>query len=74
MRSNQMFPTKLTHHNKIYQLIQDPLSEASLKELLLKHPYNVYAVVNESLEEQDEPMFTTFLVLHAVDLQQSCVS
>ncbi|MEH6945379.1 hypothetical protein [Bacillus sp. JJ722] len=68
-----MFPTTLTHHHKMYQLIQEPLTETYLKDLLLKHPYDIYAIVNENLEEQNEPMLTTFLVLHAVDFEDTVI-
>ncbi|MBT2736192.1 hypothetical protein [Bacillus sp. ISL-7] len=68
-----MFPSKLSNNNREYYLVRKSLSEYELKELLLLNPYDVYAVVNESLDDKGVTMFTTFLVLHAIDFENRVI-
>lgn len=68
-----MFPSKITMNNEEYLIVQDKLDEIELKELLLQRPYEVYAMVNESIEEQSELMLTTFLVLHTNDFGKKVI-
>jgi hypothetical protein len=67
-----MFPEILTQRNTTYQLIQPTLTEMDIKELFLQQPYEVFAVVNESLENE-ETMFTTFIVLYAVEFENNVI-
>jgi hypothetical protein len=67
-----MFPAKISIRNKTYQIIDNYLTKNELKALFKNNPYEVYAVVNESLEKED-PMLTTFLVLHSVDFENNVI-
>jgi hypothetical protein len=67
-----MFPTKIKRRNKTYYIINNFLTESELKELFQKNPYDVYAIVNESLEK-DEPMLTTFLVLYSIEFEDNVI-
>jgi hypothetical protein len=68
-----MFPEKLSRNNKEYYLVKNTLSEKSLNNLFLQRPYDVYAIVNENLDEHSEPMFTTFLVIHANEFEDRVI-
>jgi hypothetical protein len=66
-----MFPTKLNHKNKLYYPIQNSLSENELRQLLYKNPYDIFAVVDENVDNQQEPILTTFLVLFSHDFDNT---
>jgi hypothetical protein len=69
-----MFPSIITNHNKNYYPLSDiPLSESKLKDLFLKYPYAIYAVVNEVIDEKIEPMLTTFLLLHTIEFENKVI-
>ncbi|CAM5734266.1 hypothetical protein SAFG77S_11601 [Streptomyces afghaniensis] len=67
-----MFPAEITIRNKNYQMIDYYLTENELKALLKYNPYEVYAIVNESLEKE-EPLLTTFLVLYSDDFEDNII-
>lgn len=67
-----MFPAKISIRNKTYQIIDNPLTKNELKTLFKNNPYEMYAVVNEGLEKE-EPMLTTFLVLHSIDFENNVI-
>lgn len=67
-----MFPAEIRIRNKTYQIINNHLTENELKALFKNNPYGVYAIVNESLEKE-EPMLTTFLVLHSVHFEDNVI-
>ncbi len=67
-----MFPTEIKIRNKTYKIIDNPLSKNELTALFKNDPYEVYAIVNESLENE-EPMLTTFLILYSVDFENNVI-
>lgn len=67
-----MFPKSVTIRCKSYHMINNQLTQNELKALFLSSPYNVYAIVNESLEKETT-MFTTFLVLYSVDFEDNVI-
>ena len=67
-----MFPKTLTIRKETYEIIDEHLTENQLKEFLNDNPYEVYAVINEDLDN-DEQMLTTFLVLHTVDFEDNVI-
>lgn len=67
-----MFPAKILRNNMQYNLVKKIFSESDLKELFIKYPYGVYAIVDEKLEES-EPMLTTFLVLHSREFEERVI-
>ena len=67
-----MFPMEITIRNKNYQIIDNDLTKNELKTLFKNNPYEIYAIVNESLEKE-EPMLTTFLVLHSDDFEENVI-
>jgi hypothetical protein len=67
-----MFPKTLTIRKEAYEIIDEHLTEKQLKEFLNDNPYEVYAVVNEDLDN-DGQMLTTFLVLHTVDFEDNVI-
>jgi len=67
-----MFPATITKRNTSYQLIEPTLTETEIRDLLLQKRYEIFAVVNESLEKT-ETMFTTFLVLHAAEFENNVI-
>jgi hypothetical protein len=67
-----MFPAKISIRNKTYQIMDNHLTKSELEALFKNNPYEVYAVVNEGLEKE-EPMLTTFLVLHSVDFENNVI-
>lgn len=67
-----MFPTTLTVRSKSYQVIDEQLTEQQLKKFLQNNPYEVYAVVNEDLDNDDQ-VLTTFLVIHTVDFEDNVI-
>ncbi|WP_043931155.1 hypothetical protein [Bacillus sp. EB01] len=67
-----MFPTEIIIKNNSCQIINNHLTHYELKTLFINNPYEVYAMVNESLEEE-EPMLTTFLILYSVDFEDNVI-
>ncbi|MBM7650473.1 hypothetical protein JOC78_003465 [Bacillus ectoiniformans] len=59
-----MFANVIEKNNETYRVVSEVLSETALGDLLLQNPYNAYVVMNESLEEGEDPLLTTFLVLY----------
>ena len=60
-------------NNKEYFKLTRVLTEVALKNFLLQRSYDVYAIVNEKIEEQSDPLFTTFLVLHTIDFEEGVI-
>lgn len=67
-----MFPADITIRKKTYEIIDNHLTKNELKALFKNNPYGVYAIVNESMEKE-EPMLTTFLVLHSADFEDNVI-
>ena len=53
-------------------MIDNDLTKNELKTLFKNNPYEIYAIVNESLEKE-EPMLTTFLVLYSNDFEENVI-
>lgn len=68
-----MFPAKITMNNKEYLIVKEELDENELKEFLIRHPYDIYAMVNESVDRKSELMLTTFLVLYTIDFENKVI-
>ena len=68
-----MFPMILKQNGQKYDPYKMAFTESSLKEFLLQNPYDIYAVVNENLDNQSEPILTTFLVLYAKDFEHKVI-
>lgn len=62
-----MFPNKLSKNGKEYFLISLPNSIKEMKEFLLENPNEVYAVADEKIEENEESIFTEFLIVYIKD-------
>ncbi|WP_456276769.1 hypothetical protein [Bacillus sp. AK128] len=67
-----MFPADIRIRKKTYQIIDSHLTKSELNGLFKNNPYGVYAIINESLERED-PMLTTFLVLHSDDFEDNVI-
>jgi len=67
-----MFPAEITIRNRNYQMIDNYLTKNKLKSLFKNNPYEVYAIVNESLDKE-EPILTTFQVLHSDDFGDNVI-
>lgn len=39
--------------------------------MLLRNPYDVFAIMNENLEKGEEPLLTTFLVLYHAEFENN---
>ncbi|MCL7747312.1 MULTISPECIES: hypothetical protein [Bacillaceae] len=68
-----MYPKQFTHNNKNYYLMEQPNSVEELKDLLLTNPYEIYAILNESTDQSEEPMLTTFLALYNLDFKDKII-
>lgn len=67
-----MFPVELTIKDQIYHIINNQLNENELKAFFKNNPYDVYAIINEGLENED-PMLTTFLVLYSDEFENNVI-
>lgn len=62
-----MFPNKLSKSGKDYFLTSLPNSIEEIKEFLLENSNEVYAMADEKIEENEESMFTEFLIVYIKD-------
>ncbi|MEW5571618.1 hypothetical protein [Rossellomorea marisflavi] len=67
-----MFPGKISRKNNDYKIRNNLDKELDLKQLLLRNPYDIYAIVNESLDDT-EPMMTTFLVVYSDEFEDNVI-
>ena len=67
-----MFPKKINRKNKDYTICNNLNTKSGLEQLLLQNPYDIYAIVNESLDDTD-PMMTTFLVLYSDEFKDNVI-
>ncbi|VEF49137.1 Uncharacterised protein [Bacillus freudenreichii] len=65
-----MFPKIINQQGTTFNMLECQLVGKELRELFKKHPYEIYAIVDESIDN-DNPMLTTFLVLHSADFQDN---
>jgi hypothetical protein len=68
-----MFPSVITQRNQDYHQLDTSLSQLQIKQLLISNPYDIFAVVNESHDQLEENMFTTFLVLHSAEFDNRVI-
>ena len=67
-----MFPKKINRKNQEYKILDIKNDESCLGRLLRQNPYDIYANVNESLDDTT-PMMTTFLVLYSDDFENNII-
>ncbi|MFI8684681.1 hypothetical protein [Rossellomorea sp. NPDC077527] len=66
------FPERIKQRKMNYLRIDKKLNKRELTQLFGENPYEVFAVVDESIEENEE-IISTFLVLHSNDFQENVI-
>ncbi|MFI8577556.1 hypothetical protein ACIGEL_17735 [Rossellomorea aquimaris] len=66
------FPARIKQGKMNYLRIDKKLNKPELKQLFVRNPYEVYAVVDESIEENEE-ILSTFQVLHSNEFQENVI-